>query len=77
MKRSRQKPTMPGTAIDRRGVTLSAGVAAFDKALVTRFKDIAAKAPAGPEQIRSEAVGEEGPAAVELPLPHQQGDDAI
>jgi hypothetical protein len=61
-KDSRQKPAMPGTVIDARGITVSAGVAAFDEALVARFKDIAAKAPAGPEQIKAAALGEAGPA---------------
>jgi hypothetical protein len=60
MKRFRQKPTMPGTVIDHRGITLSAGVAAFDEALVKRFKDFAT-APADAEQITSDAFGEEGP----------------
>jgi hypothetical protein len=77
-KAEKQKPTPPGTVIDRRGVTLSAGVAAFDEALVKRFKDIA-KAPTDTEQIKSETFGEEGPvvgpAAVVLPLPYQHGDD--
>ena len=81
MKPTKQKPTMPGTVIDARGITLSAGVAAYDEVLVKRFKDIAAKATASPPQINSEAFGEEGPvvgpAAVELPLPHpyQYGED--
>jgi hypothetical protein len=44
---------MPGTVIDARGITLSAGVATFDEVLVKRFKDIAAKAAAGHEQIKS------------------------
>jgi hypothetical protein len=55
-KAGKQKPTPPGTVIDRRGVTLSAGVAAFDEALVQRFKR-----PTDAEQIKSEAFGEEGP----------------
>jgi hypothetical protein len=83
MKPTKRKPTMPGTVIDARGITLSAGVAAFDEVLVMRFKDIAAKAPATAEQINPEAFGEEGPvvgpAAIELPLPHpyQHGDDDV
>jgi hypothetical protein len=40
---------MAGTVIDDRGITLSAGVAAFDKVLVERFKDFTAKTPAGPD----------------------------
>jgi hypothetical protein len=82
MKQTRHKQAKPGTVIDARGITLSAGVAAFDEALVKRFKEIA-KAPAEAEQIESEWFGEEGPvvgpAAVELPLaqPHQHGDDTV
>jgi hypothetical protein len=80
MKRSRQEPTMPGTVIDHRGITLSAGVAAFDEALVTRFKEIAAQATAGREHIKSETLGEAGPAVNELPLPDRyphRDDDAV
>jgi hypothetical protein len=79
--KSKQKRAMPGTVIDARGVTLSAGVAAFDEVLVKQFKDIVSKAPADAEQIKSKGFGEAGPvlgpAAVELPLPHpyQHGDD--
>jgi hypothetical protein len=77
-KAGKQKPTPPGTVIDRRGVTLSAGVAAFDAALVKRFKDFA-KGPTDAEQINSEAFGEDGPlvgpAAVVLPHLYQAGDD--
>jgi hypothetical protein len=44
MKRAtKSKQTMPGTVSDHRGVTLSAGVAAFDEVLVKRFKDIVSK----------------------------------
>ena len=77
-KTSKQKPTLPGTVIDRRGVTLSAGVAAFDEALVKRFTVIG-KGSTDAEQIKSEWFGEEGPvmdpAAVALPHPYQHGDD--
>jgi hypothetical protein len=74
-----QKPTMPGTVIDARGITLSAGVAAFDEVLVERFKNIAAKAPAGPEQIISEALGEEGPVVgpAANQVPWLRCDDAV
>jgi hypothetical protein len=56
-KAGKQKPTPPGTVIDRRGVTPSAGVAAFDEGLVQRFKG----RPTDTERIKSEAFGEEGP----------------
>ena len=49
-KTARQRQTLPAMVFDARGVTLSAGVAAFDEALVKRFKDLA-KAPADAEQI--------------------------
>ena len=74
-KTGKPKQSLPGTVIDSRGVTLSAGVAAFDEALVKQFRD--AKAPAGTDQITSGAFGEEGPADIELPLPHPHRDDAI
>jgi hypothetical protein len=77
MKRTRQNPAMPGTVIDHRGITLSAGVAAFDEALV---KDTA-KDPNDTAQSQSDACGEVGPvigsAVVELRVPqlYQQSDD--
>jgi hypothetical protein len=76
-KDSGQKPNMPGTMIDTRGISLSAGVAAFDAVLVKRFRDAAAKAPMVAEQIQSEAFGEAGPAPVQprLPQPFRRGDD--
>jgi hypothetical protein len=58
--KSKQKRAMPGTVIDARGVTLSAGVAAFDEVLVKQFKDIVSKAPADAEQIKSEGFGQGG-----------------
>jgi hypothetical protein len=86
MKRTKypkQNPAMLGTVIDHRGITLSAGVGAFDEALVERFKNIATQAPACSEHIKSETFGEAGPvvspAADRLPQPHpyQRGDDAV
>jgi hypothetical protein len=59
-KTGKQKATPPGTVINRRGVTLSAGVATFDGAQVKRFNDIA-KGLTDVEQTNSEAVREEGP----------------
>jgi hypothetical protein len=58
-----------------RGTKPYAGVAAFDAALVKRFRAIEAKAPTG--ALQSEAFGEAGPAPVEprLPRPFQRGDD--
>jgi hypothetical protein len=76
MKRFSQKPTIPGTVIDHRGITLSAGVAAFDRALVERFKDFV-NAPADAEQITSDAFGEEGPVVglAAYQFPWLRGDD--
>jgi hypothetical protein len=53
MKRTRQNPTMPGTVIDHRGITLSAGVAAFDEALVNDT----AKDPTDTAQSQSDGCG--------------------
>jgi hypothetical protein len=69
MKRKDRKPTLPGTVIDARGITLSAGVTAFDEALVKRFRDGDAAEAQTPQ-----AFGEQGPAAVKLSLP-ERGDD--
>ena len=71
----KQKQSLPGTVIDSRGVTLSAGVAAFDEALVKQFRN--ANVPVSAEQIKFGAFGEEGPANIGLPLPHPHRDDAI
>jgi hypothetical protein len=46
--------------IDHRGVTLSAGIAAFDKTMVERFKDFTAEAPADVEQIEFDPFDEDG-----------------
>ena len=79
-KTAKQKQTLPGTVANAGGVPLFAGIAAFDHALVQRFKDIA-KVPADAERITSETFGEWGPAVghavVEVPLPDKHGDDAI
>jgi hypothetical protein len=72
---------MPDKMTETRGVTPSAGGVAFDEVLVKKFKDIVAQARGEAEQIKPEAIGEEGPvvgpAAAEPPLPHpyQHGDD--
>jgi hypothetical protein len=74
-KTSKQKPTLPGTVIDRRGVTLSAGVAAFDTALVNRF-NVIGKGATDAEQIKSEWFGEEGPVVGSVAVVLPPGDDA-
>jgi hypothetical protein len=65
--KTRQRTVRPGTVIDTRGITLSAGVALFDEVLALEAANKA-------RQIEDEALGEDGPVisspAGELFVPH-------
>jgi hypothetical protein len=68
----KQKRAMPANVIETRDLTLSAGVVAFHEVLVKQFNDLVAQARGDAEQVKPEAVGEDGPvvgpATAQLPL---------
>jgi hypothetical protein len=51
-----QQQGRPATVTDDRGITLSAGVAAFDETLDKEVEDVAKKGAARPEQLEGEGA---------------------